>query len=68
MAASTSTTGEAGDVDHQNINEEILEIQEKYYPEYIYNWDETGLYILLILIQLVMKLEDAHVQLKHRII
>ncbi len=36
-----------GEVDHEHIKEKICEIQallEKYNPEQIYNWDETGLY------------------------
>ena len=43
--------GEAGEVDHDKIKEKILEIQkalEEYDPEYVYNWDETGLYFRLI--------------------
>ncbi len=43
--------GEAGEVDHDQIKKKIDEIKkelEDYDPEYIYNWDETGLYYKLI--------------------
>ncbi len=43
--------GEAGEIDHQQIKERMDEIRrdlEKYDPENIYNWDETGLYFKLI--------------------
>lgn len=43
--------GEAGEVDHEQIKNRIEEIRkelEKYDPENIYNWDETGLYFKLI--------------------
>ncbi len=41
----------AGEIDHQQIKERMDEIRqdlEKYDPENIYNWDETGLYFKLI--------------------
>ena len=40
-----------GEVDRDKIKEKILEIQkalEECDPEYVYNWDETGLYFRLI--------------------
>ncbi len=43
--------GKAGEVDHDQIKKNIDEIKkelEDYDPEYIYNWDETGLYYKLI--------------------
>ena len=46
IGKSVKLHGEAGEVDHEQIKK-ILEIQmflEKYNPEQIYNWDETGLY------------------------
>ncbi len=47
IGKSVKLHGEAGEVDCEQIKKKILEIQtllEKYDPEQIYNWDETGLY------------------------